>query len=82
MVEIKLFICIKMDLALNNLQWLICHKTKSNLLELKSKIRKNKSLLQGLKNKIQKPNTTKPLLTQEDGINRDLIKNIITEKIT
>ena len=24
----ELFICIKMDLALNNLQWLICHKTK------------------------------------------------------
>ena len=23
-------ICIKMDLALNNLQWLICHKTKPN----------------------------------------------------
>ena len=28
--EIKLFICMKMDLALNNLQWLICHKTKPN----------------------------------------------------
>ena len=25
-----LFICIKMDLALNNLQWLMCHKTKPN----------------------------------------------------
>ncbi len=25
--EIELFICIKMDLALNNLQCLICHKT-------------------------------------------------------
>ena len=24
-------LCIKMDLALNNLQWLICHKTKPNL---------------------------------------------------
>ena len=23
-----MFICIKMDLALNNLKWLICHKTK------------------------------------------------------
>ena len=22
--------CIKMDLALNNLQWLLCHKTKQN----------------------------------------------------
>ena len=24
--EIELFICIDMNLALNNLQWLICHK--------------------------------------------------------
>ena len=30
MVEIKLLVCIKMDLVLNNLQWLICHKTKPN----------------------------------------------------
>ena len=28
MFEIELFICIKMDLTLNNLQWSICHKTK------------------------------------------------------
>ena len=28
--EIELFICIKMDLTLNNLQWLICHKIKPN----------------------------------------------------
>ena len=28
--EIELFICIKMDLALNNLQRLICHKTQTN----------------------------------------------------
>ena len=28
--EIELIIYIKMDLALNNLQRLICHKTKSN----------------------------------------------------
>ena len=28
--EIELFTCIKVDLALNNLQWLICHKTKPN----------------------------------------------------
>ena len=28
--EIKLFICIKMDLALNNLQKLTCHKTQTN----------------------------------------------------
>ena len=26
-----MFICIKMDLALNNLQWLMCHKTKPRL---------------------------------------------------
>ena len=31
MFEIELFICIKMDLALNNLQWLICHKTARNI---------------------------------------------------
>ena len=29
--EIELFICINMDLALNNLQMLICHKTKTNI---------------------------------------------------
>ena len=28
--EIELFICIKMDLALNNIQRLICHKTQTN----------------------------------------------------
>ena len=28
--EIELFLCIKMNLALNNLQRLICHKTKLN----------------------------------------------------
>ena len=28
--EIELFMCIKMDLTLNNLQWLICYKTKPN----------------------------------------------------
>ena len=28
--EIELFICIKMDLVLNNLQWLMCHETKRN----------------------------------------------------
>ena len=32
--EIELFICIKMDLALNNLQWLMCHKTKQNQTKL------------------------------------------------
>ena len=30
--EIELIICIKMDLALNNLQMLICHKTQTNTL--------------------------------------------------
>ena len=30
MSEIELFICIKMDLALNNLKRLICHKTQTN----------------------------------------------------
>ena len=30
--KIEQFICIKMDLALNNLQWLICHQTKTNQL--------------------------------------------------
>ena len=30
MFERELFICIKMDLALNSLQWLICHKNKPN----------------------------------------------------
>ena len=30
MSEKKTFICTKMDLALNNLQWLMCHKTKPN----------------------------------------------------
>ena len=29
-VRIELFICIKMDLALNNLQKLICLKTQTN----------------------------------------------------
>ena len=28
--KIELIICIKMDLALNNLQRLICHKTQTN----------------------------------------------------
>ena len=35
MFEIKLIICIKMDLALNNLQGLICHKTQTNKLSEK-----------------------------------------------
>ena len=33
--EIELFICIKMDLELNNLQRLICHKTQTNKQVLK-----------------------------------------------
>ena len=28
--EIELFLCMKMDLALNNLQWLICQKIQTN----------------------------------------------------
>ena len=28
--EVKLSLCIKIDLALNNRQWLMCHKTKPN----------------------------------------------------
>ena len=28
--EMELFICIKVDLALNNLQGLICHKNQTN----------------------------------------------------
>ena len=32
--EIELFICLKMDLVLNNLQWLICHKVKSKVGDL------------------------------------------------
>ena len=34
MFEIEPFICIKMDLALNNLQWLVCHKTQPNQTKL------------------------------------------------
>ena len=34
-IEIELFICIKMDLELNNLQWLMCHKTQPNQTESK-----------------------------------------------
>ena len=30
MFEIELFPCVKMDLALNNLQWLMYHQTKPN----------------------------------------------------
>ena len=32
--EKDLFMCIRMDLTLNNLQWLICHKTKPNQIKL------------------------------------------------
>ena len=32
--EIELFICIKLDLALKDLQWLIYHKTKPNKTKL------------------------------------------------
>ena len=30
MFEIELLICIKINFAFNNLQWLICHKTQPN----------------------------------------------------
>ena len=30
MFEIELLICIKLNLALTNLQWLMCHKIKPN----------------------------------------------------
>ena len=30
MFEVELIICIKMDSALNKLQWLMWHKTKAN----------------------------------------------------
>ena len=30
----KDFLCIKMDLALYHLQWLICHKTKQNQIRI------------------------------------------------
>ena len=33
-----LFIYIKMDLALNNLQWLICHKTQQNQINNDSQV--------------------------------------------
>ena len=38
--EIELIICIKIDLALNNLQWLMCYKTKPNQTnyQIKSKV--------------------------------------------
>ena len=34
--KIELFICIKMDLALNNLQSLLCHKIQTNQTKLSS----------------------------------------------
>ena len=33
----ELFIYIKIDLALNNLQWLMCHKTKSKPNQIREK---------------------------------------------
>ena len=39
MFEIELFICIKMDLALNNQQRLIYHKTQTNKQPIRSSIR-------------------------------------------
>ena len=34
--EIELFICMKMDWAINNLQWLLCHQTKPNQILVKN----------------------------------------------
>ena len=45
MFEIELFICIKIDLALNNLQWLICHKTKPNQNKTKQTIYRGKETI-------------------------------------
>ena len=33
--EIEQFICIKLDLGLNNMQWLICHKSNQTKRDLK-----------------------------------------------
>ena len=44
---------INMDLALNNLQWLICHKTKPNQQQQQMKIKKTKQ-------KTKQNNTKKP----------------------
>ena len=44
----EVFICIKMDLALDNLQWLICHLVKLNQnqsLEMKMKKWNKQTLL-------------------------------------
>ena len=40
-----LLICIKIDLVLNNLQWLICHKTKPSKIALKSGYEKNSIII-------------------------------------
>ena len=45
MFEIEQFICIKMDLALNNRQWLMCHKTKPNQTNTHTKNKKLSLLL-------------------------------------
>ena len=61
--KIELFICIKMDLALNNLQRLICHKTQTN-----KQTNKHKEFC-GLKNDIRikecKPHTN--IIAQSAG---------------
>ena len=53
MFEIELFICIKMDLALNNLQRLICHKTQTN---------KHVHYLLGVGEKVWESSKKKPLI--------------------
>ena len=42
------YICIE-NLALNNLQWLICHKTKPNQTELHGYIHKANKIVQVIK---------------------------------
>ena len=44
-VKIELFIWTKMDLALNNLKWLMCHKTKPNQTNTIHKIWKRHTVL-------------------------------------
>ena len=43
--EIELFTCLKVDLGLHNLKWLICHKTKPNQTKPHQKITKKAFIL-------------------------------------
>ena len=40
----EMFVCIKMNLALNSLRWLMCHKTKPNQTKPKLNWYENKLL--------------------------------------